>query len=255
MLLVLSLPHPSFAAGWQWMTPQRVNDLIQEGSGLWIIDVRSDAAFSEGHMEGAVHIPAGVLATKRLPKGKIFVIADDGLGLRKGREAAEALLKSGQEKVFLLKGGIPGWQADGYPLVGKGRGTFRSVMPEEIKWAQENSIPLRIFDLRDQTERSRGVVEKVVVVEGADIPARLESLKAILVSQKNGLAARLEETATIILVFPTGADPRVMLERTFREIPGDVRFLEGGFAAWAAKPDKSLTTRGTCSTCSGGGSK
>lgn len=252
----LFLPQVVSAAGWQWMAPQRAFSLIKEGSGLWLVDVRSEGAFSEGHIEGAVHIPAGVLATKRLPKGKLFVIVDDSLGLKRGREAAEALLKSGQEKVCLLEGGIPGWQGEGYPLAGKGSGrTFRGVMPDEITWAQENHIPLRIFDLRDEGERAQGPVTQAEPVEGAALPERLEKVKGKLIPQKKGLAAKLEKPVTTILVFPAAADPRPVLERTFREIPGEVRYLEGGYAAWAAKPDKSMTTVGTCPTCPGGGPK
>lgn len=236
------------------MTPQRAYSLVKEGSGLWLVDVRSEAAFAEGHIEGAMHIPVGVLAAKHLPKGKIFVLVDDSLGLRKGREAAAALLKSGQEKVYLLEGGIPVWQGEGYPFAGKGnRQTFRSVMPDEIKWAQENRIPVRVFDLRDEGERAQGPVPQALTVEGAGLAERLQKLKEKLTPPKKGLAARLEKPAAIVLVFPTAADPRSVLERSLRDIPADVRYLEGGYAAWAAKPDKRITTtQGACPTCPNG---
>ncbi|MBI1921557.1 MAG: hypothetical protein HYS23_10830 [Geobacter sp.] len=247
------LPQVVSAVGWQWMTPQRAYNLVKEGSGLWLVDVRSEAAFEEGHIEGAVHIPAGVLATRRLPKGKIFVLVDDGLGLRKGREAADFLLKNGQEKIYLLDGGMAAWQGEGYPMAGKSVGrAFGSVMPDELKWAQENRIPLKIFDLRDADERKQGEVPQALALEGAALPERLQKAKGLLTPQKKGLAGKLDKPATIVLVFPTGVDPRPLLEQSFRDIPGDVRYLEGGYAAWGARPEKRIsTTQGGCPTCPG----
>lgn len=254
MLFLCTLPGMSIAAGLQWMTPQRAFTLIKEGSGLWLVDVRNEAAFTETHIEGAVSIPAALLATKQLPKGKIIVLADDSLGLRKGREAAEVLSRKGHEKVYILEGGMLAWQLDRYPLAGKvGQQRFRSVMPEDIAWAQENRIPLRIFDLRDKVEQDKGPVLQSQSVNGASPAERLEKVKEMMAKEeKKGLAARLDKSATTILIMPAATEPRTLLERSFRGISGDIRYLEGGYAAWAARPDKSITAVGTCPTCPGG---
>lgn len=253
--LLLLLPVVAISAGRQWITPQRVHSLVREGSGLWLVDVRGESAFAEGHIEGAVHIPADIIATKRLPKGKTIVIVDDALGLRRGGEAADLLIKNGHEKVYLLEGGMAAWEAEGYPVAGKGSGrALRSVMPDELNWAQENRIPLRIFDLRDRDERTQGAVPQALVVEGANLAERMKKVREIMVkSRKKGLAAKLEKPATCILVFPTAVDPRPILERSINELTGDVRYLEGGYAAWVAKPEKRVTnTQGGCPTCPGG---
>lgn len=256
VFLLLS-PHLAHAAGWQWMAPQRAFSLVKEGSGLWLVDVRSESVFADGHIEGAINIPAGVLGTKRLPKGKIIVLADDSLGLRKGREAAEILLKNGHDKVFLLEGGIPAWQAEGYLMAGKGGWTFCSVMPDEVRWAQENRIPLWIFDLREKGEQAQGPVAQAQAVEGENLQKKLDNVKGMLTKpHKKGLTAKLEKPVTTILVFPTAVDPRPLLERLFRGEAGDIRYLEGGYAAWAANPDKNVTnTQGVCPTCPGGGKR
>lgn len=251
-----SLPNLSLAAGWQLMSPQRINSLLKEGSGLWLVDLRSEAAFAEGHIEGAMHIPAEVMATKHLPQGKIIVLVDDSLGLRKARTAADILLNSGHDKVFLLEGGMPAWGGEAYPVAGKGnRENFRVVMPGDLEWARENRIPLRLFDLRDKSEQAKGPVAQSQSVEGKTLDERLGKVKAMLTGgQKKGLAARLDKPATIVLVFPAANDPRPVLERLFRGIPGDIRYLEGGYAAWAAKPDKNVSTVGACPTCPGAAS-
>jgi len=251
VFLLVGLPNLSCAADWQWMAPQRVASLLKEGSGLWLVDVRNESAFATGHIEGAMLIPAVLLATKRLPKGKIIVLADDSLGLRQGRAAAEVLLKNGYDKVFLLEGGIPAWLEEGLPSTGMAGGRrFRSVMPDDIDWALAKRVPLRIYDLRDRGEQAQGLVREAQVVEGKNLGERLEKVKAMVtISGKKGLTARLEKPVTIIMVFPTGISPNQALERSFRGVPGDIRFVEGGYAAWAAKPDKSLSTVGVCPTC------
>lgn len=243
----------ALTSGWQWIAPQRVTSLVKEGSGLWLVDVRNEAAFGDGHIEGAVNLPAALLATKRLPQGKIIVLVDDSLGLRKGREAAEVLLKRGHDRIFLLEGGMPAWQGEGYPVAGKGGGRmFRGVMPDDIAWARENRIPVRIFDLRDKAEQAQGPIQQAQAVEGKNLVERLKKVREMVTGgEKKGMAAKLEKPATIILVFPTAAEPRPALELAFREFSGDIRFLEGGYAAWAAKPDKAVTTVGTCPTCPG----
>lgn len=254
-LSVLALPVLSFAANWQWMAPQRVTALLKEGSGLWLIDVRNESAFNESHVEGAMLIPADFLATKRLPKGKIMVLVDDSLGLRKGRGAAEILQKNGHDKVFLLEGGLYAWVSEGYPLAGTGSGrTFRSVMPDDIRWAQEHQIPLKVLDVRDPGEQVQGPVQQAQAVEGKSLAERLEKVKEMLTRDgKKGLAAKLEKPVTTIIVFPTATDARPVLEHYFRGVPGDVRYLAGGYAARAAKPDRNLiSARGTCPTCPAG---
>jgi phage shock protein E len=260
ILFMCCMTNLAFAGGWQWIAPERVTALLKEGSGLWLVDVRNEAAFAAGHIEGAMLIPADTIAKKQLPKGKIIVLADDSLGLRQGRGAADALLQKGYDKVFLLEGGIPAWLNDGYPMAGKGGGrAFRSVMPVDIDWALENKITLRIFDLREKSEQTQGPVRGAQVVEGKNLTERLARVKESLTNGvRKDMAARLEKTATVILVFPVATDPRMTLERSFRGVSGDVRFVEGGYAAWAAKPDKSLTNVGVCPTCpkgAPGGSK
>jgi rhodanese-related sulfurtransferase len=254
-VVLLFLPEVVSAFGWQWISPQRVSSLVKEGSGMWLVDVRSESAFAEGHIEGAVHIPAEIITTKRLPKGKIIVLVDDSLGLRKGREAAQVLLKNGNEKVFVLEGGIPAWLNEGNKVTGmSNRGAFRGVMPDDIRWAATNHIRLRILDLRDKGEQTQGPVPQALVVEGKSLAERLERAKEMMKKiEKKGLSSKLEKPATIVLVFPAATDPRPVLESSWKGITGDVRFLAGGYAAWNAKPDKKISSsRGGCPTCPGG---
>jgi len=257
--VVLALPGQggAWAAGWQWIAPQRVLTLLTEGSGLWLVDVRNKEAFEDSHIEGAMNIPADVLESKRLPKGKMIVLVDDSLGSRKGREAAQTLAKNGNERIFLLEGGMPAWQDEGMPLTGKGTGRiFRRVMPDELDWAIRNRIPLRIYDLRGKSKQAKGLIAQAMPVEGKDLAEKLaKASKAIGESQKKGIAAKLAAPLPIILVFPEATDPVPILEKSIRGVCGDIRYLEGSYATWTARPArKTATSPGGCPTCPGGGS-
>jgi len=254
LLALLIVPTAAISAGWQWITPQRAYNLLKEGSGLWFVDLRNEAAFASAHIEGALNIPASLLATKHFPPGKLIVLVDDTLGSLNARETADKLAKQGHERVFLLEGGLPCWQAEQYPIAGEKGHLHHSVMPDELTWAISNQIPLRIFDLRDKKEREEGTVPQAVAIEGKNITERIEKVKTITTKKTNELSNRLEKTATTILIFPKGTDPVSIMDKYFNS-NSDIRYVEGGYVAWASRPDKSIKTVGGCPTCPNGGIK
>ena len=74
------------------ISPVRVYDMVSEGSGLWIIDVRSPLKYKEGHIEGAINISKTALLYKRFPKNKVLVLVDTSLGLNDAEEADLVLI-------------------------------------------------------------------------------------------------------------------------------------------------------------------
>lgn len=254
ILLFLLAPTVLVAAGWQTVSVKRLQGLMKEATGLWLVDVRSPAAFEQGHIEGAVNIPADTLTTKRLPKQKSVVLVDDSLGLRRARQAAEHLAAVGMEKLFILDGGLVAWQAEGHPLAGTGNyRKVRMVTPEELIWARENRVPLQVLDLREQRERELAPLAEVAVVTGATLVERIARLRELLkVAAKSAPAGKLERSATTVVILPLAGDATEALERAVRDLPGDVRYLEGGQATWMANPDKRLKLGDACPTCPGG---
>ncbi len=234
---LLFLPAGSRAASWQWLSPAKVESMVAEGSGLWLVDVRSTAAFDQGHPEGAVSVPLEELGRRHLPK-KILVLADDTLGLRRALEAAEQLVKAGHERVYILEGGVVGWQTDNLPMSGKAcSSAVRYLLPDDLVWAQKNQVPLQIYDLRDPEEQAKGPVTNSRSAVGKNMTERLNGVAALLDEQtKKGLPAKLDRPIPAVLVFPTAVDPQTVLTRFPRQIPGDIRILKGGAAAWAAAP-------------------
>lgn len=79
-----------------------------------VIDIRDTKLFDQGHIPGAINIPASLCPLKRLPPLGQVVIYDDGLGFR-GKaglnSAAAALSAKAGITVDILAGGFAAWES------------------------------------------------------------------------------------------------------------------------------------------------
>ena len=89
-------------------------ELIAARTAL-VLDVRQNAEWKTGHIQGAIHIPLGALPSRmnQLPNGKTIVTVC-GSGHRSA-VAARTLTRAGHE-VLNLRGGINAWTRAGLPL-------------------------------------------------------------------------------------------------------------------------------------------
>lgn len=248
----------AFAVGLQNISPQRVQELVKEGSGLWLVDVRNPIAFEQGHIEGAVNIPAGQLQVKSLPKNKTIVLADDSLGLRQARIGAEILLKKGYEKVFILEGGIPAWDAEKLPVTASWVDTLKPVTWDDLAWARSKSVPYRLYDLRNDDEKAKGPVDGATKLNGNNPDERLKSLVAELSpgKQNKGLARKLEKRLSVVVVLPNSGKNLDAMRTALKGTKADIRYLEGAYPLWAAREkEKPLSGPEVCPTCPGGSKK
>ena len=90
---------------------------LADSSGVQLVDVRTDAEYSEGHLPGAMLIDvksAGFdsVATARLDRSRVVAVY-----CRSGRRSADAAKQLAERgfKVIDLKGGIIGWRQHGKP--------------------------------------------------------------------------------------------------------------------------------------------
>ena len=91
--------------------------LINQGAA--VIDLRSQEAFSRGHIVSARNVPMADLDARRdliekLRDNPILLVCDHG---NSSVKAAMSLRKAGFDKVFSLKSGMTAWQAAGLPVV------------------------------------------------------------------------------------------------------------------------------------------
>ena len=95
-------------------------ELIAARTAL-VVDVRQNAEWKRGHIEGAVHIPLRQLPSRmrQLPSGKTIVtVCASG---HRSAAAARTLARAGHD-VCNLRGGMSAWSRAGLPLsVSNGR--------------------------------------------------------------------------------------------------------------------------------------
>ena len=93
-------------------------NLIHENRDVQLLDVRTAAEYSQGHIEGSKNIDVydpdfASIVEKRLdPNHPVAVYCKSG---RRSRNAADILVEKGF-KVYNLDKGIKGWQEDGMPV-------------------------------------------------------------------------------------------------------------------------------------------
>jgi len=250
--VLLYYTETTHAASWQWIDGAQVQTKMKEGSGLWLIDVRGGAAYDTIHIEGSVNIPAEALAHKKFPLQKTLILVDDSLGQKAAREAADALVKKGHERIFVLGNGIAGWKIEGRP-VAESRVVVRGVNAGDLKWALAESVPVKVYDLRDAKEQKHGTVKNSEAVPGNTVADRVEKLKAMLKSRDKGkdLANRMKKPQSVVLVFPASSDAEGLTQKVLQAAKADIRYLIGGYEAMVVDTTRVTQTAGVCPTCPG----
>jgi hydroxyacylglutathione hydrolase len=96
--------------------PQDLNQMLQDGNGLVLVDVREPWEYQQGHVAEALSIPLGSLAQRisELDSSKpVAVICATG---NRSQSAAALLGQKGFEKVYNVQSGMVGWQQRGLPI-------------------------------------------------------------------------------------------------------------------------------------------
>ena len=91
-----------------------------EGSGYVLLDVRSEASFEEGHIQGALNLPVGGIemgAGRLIVPGTTVVVYGLGPGCAESAVAADKLKTLGFEKVLRFTGGFEEWSGAGNRVV------------------------------------------------------------------------------------------------------------------------------------------
>ena len=134
------------------ITASTLHDQLAQGVKLTLIDVRPTALFSQGHIPGAMNIPAPLCSQKNLPPLGKVVVYGAGLGNESQESAAAAAL--GQKPgitVDVLEGGFAAWES-AQGLTTRPRG-MKSESPNYITYAQlkaAKSDDVVLVDLRRQ---------------------------------------------------------------------------------------------------------
>jgi hydroxyacylglutathione hydrolase len=97
-----------------------LEDMIDAGEKMTLIDLRSDSEWNDGHIKGARHIYLGNLQDNigKLPKKDDTIFCICGGGFRSSI-ACSILQKAGFEMVYNVMGGMGAWKAAGFSVTNK----------------------------------------------------------------------------------------------------------------------------------------
>ena len=99
------------------VTLEEASNLIGDKPDLVILDVRTQAEYDEGHIEGAILIPNTEISD-RLDElddnDELLVYCRTG---NRSSQAVEILEDAGFDKIYHMNDGISKWISEGYPVV------------------------------------------------------------------------------------------------------------------------------------------
>ena len=100
--------------------PWDLNEALERGDKILLVDTRSPEAYARGHIPGAVNIPHRTMnatTTAHLDKEDLIVTYCDGIRCNGSTKGALNMVQLGF-RVKELIGGIDCWRFDGYPVNG-----------------------------------------------------------------------------------------------------------------------------------------
>lgn len=109
------------AKGFAVVAPDEARALLAAGKDLFV-DARTPEEFREGHIPGAVNIPAEALLTglesamAGLPGDKRLLVYCGNLACPKSKELAQGLKDAGVRNIAVMPEGLEGWRAAGGPV-------------------------------------------------------------------------------------------------------------------------------------------
>jgi rhodanese-related sulfurtransferase len=97
-----------------------LQDALDRGEKIIVIDARSPQSFQKEHIPGAVSLPHRMMtteSTRQLDRTALCVVYCDGIGCNASTKGALNLAKLGF-RVKELMGGLDWWRRDGYKTEG-----------------------------------------------------------------------------------------------------------------------------------------
>jgi rhodanese-related sulfurtransferase len=99
----------------------QVREMLESKEAV-IVDARSDLAFSEGRIKGALSMPVGEFDarfkdfSKKVPANLAIIVYCSGYGCHDGMTVGKKLMEKGYGQVFVYEGGFPEWKDAGLPI-------------------------------------------------------------------------------------------------------------------------------------------
>ena len=145
-----AVPTTGFA-----ITAQQLQEMLGRGEKVTVVDIRSNWAYAESHILGAINIPASVIAMKRLPPLGRVIVCGDGIRTDLTLQSLQALNAKTGIQADMVEGGFGAWDALNLPNTRKsgfGRERLRYLSYQELEKAAANNPDMVLVDLRRMSE-------------------------------------------------------------------------------------------------------
>lgn len=164
--------------------PENLFSKIQDKSKIFLVDISNPDDFNRGHIAASVNVQADKIdknyfAALGADKAADIFVINQGSDLADLATIVNRIISQGFANTKYLRGGIPGWQEKGYPLVSSGGSDADSAKVKKItidELKQETIANPETFQFLDL--RTRDDFLKEHIVEALNIPlSELETRK------------------------------------------------------------------------------
>ena len=241
------------------VTVGELQQQLAQSSPATLIDIRSPRLFAQGHIVGAINIPASVLPHKNLPPLGKVIVYDGGLGKEDSEAAVAALAAKPGITAEALEGGFAAWES-GLAQTTRAQG-LRKETPNQISYAQLKALKgndVVLVDLRSSAAPTASVAKvaakaaPVMVAPLTDLaqefPGRPIALSPFAASAAQPKAKAAANTPPLLVLIDNGDGVAQKMARTL-EANGTKRYviLTGGELILARQGQSGLQRSGSAS--------
>jgi rhodanese-related sulfurtransferase len=208
-------------------TPSMISRTQASPPAKWsftLVDARTETEFAEGHIPGAILVPAkqaGKLLPKLVPdKARAIIFYCNGPNCTKTHKAAKEALAAGYTNLAEYRDGLPGWakarqkvEGDPNPAV-----EIPALAPQALAAELAGAKRPVLLDIRDADEFAPGHIAGAISVPMDDIRKKLATLPA----------------GRICIVDHAGHQAPVAARLLARLGRKELAKLDGGMLAWSA---------------------
>jgi rhodanese-related sulfurtransferase len=124
--------------------PRQLNDAIQSGKPVTLIDVRTPAEYGEVHIPGSVLMPLDRLDSELMRKAAVqnrecVMICRSG---KRAEQACQKLEAAGCGNLVILDGGVAAWESAGLPVE---RGAKAMSLERQVRIAAGSLVLLGVI--------------------------------------------------------------------------------------------------------------
>jgi rhodanese-related sulfurtransferase len=162
---------------------------------LTLIDLRGHEAHAQTAIDGSLSMTVGELRTKSFLHGRPLVLIGDGRGQRELLASCTRLRAQGFAKPMVLWGGLPAWQAQGQPVVGRTRSSDDVPLLTAAELWAESQFDANLIVVAEPLRSLQQRLPGAVVVESLSSAAVQRALE-----QRRKL--RAPAVATVVVASP-----------------------------------------------------